>query len=278
MNQKSQENPFLKDFCPGDLNDVEYARFFFAVCSFLAYSGDEVANLFKGVGFSNHKLISHEGAQCHVISNRKSVVWIFRGTEPNQKSDIWADLKAWKTDSDMSGRVHTGFKTELDKIWVDVRSSIVDNKKKLYITGHSLGGGMATLAAGREQQRCVYLYTFGSPRVANREYGLNFNVNYYRVQNNNDIVPKVPPWFLGYKHIGTNVYINHYGFIRKIGMWQKIKDQIRGHIVAVRKLELFDGMRDHSSAAYAKYLWREWKHSQAIKNGDTIKALFARSK
>ena len=136
------------------------------------------------------------------------------------------------------------------------------SKKKLYITGHSLGGGMATLAAGRQQQRCVYLYTYGSPRVGNKEYGFNFNVNCYRVQNNNDIVPRVPPWILGYKHIGTNVYINHYGYIRKLNWWQTIKDKFRGHITAILKLEFFDGMRDHSSTAYAKYLWKDWTYSQ----------------
>ena len=133
------------------------------------------------------------------------------------------------------------------------------------MTGHSLGGGMATLAAGRQQQRCVYLYTYGSPRVGNKEYGLNFNVNCFRVQNNNDIVPRVPPWVLGYRHIGTNVYINHYGFIRKLGLWQTVKDKLRGHITAILKLEFFDGMRDHSSSAYAKYLWNDWTYSQQDK-------------
>ena len=268
-----QEHPFLKDFSPGDLNDVEYARYFFAVCSFLAYGGDEIAHLFEAAGFPQHKLISHEGAQCHVISNRESIVWIFRGTEPTQKSDIWADLKAWKVKSEQKGlcnpmgSVHAGFKEELGKIYVDTEATIADNKKKLYITGHSLGGGMATLAAGRQRQRCVYLYTYGSPRIGNREYGFNFNVNYFRVQNNNDIVPRMPPWILGYKHIGTNVYINHYGYIRKLGVWQTMKDKMRGHITAMLKFEFFDGMRDHGSSAYAKYLWREWDYSRQVKSG-----------
>ena len=44
----------------------------------------------------------------------------FRGTEPSEISDILADLKAWQSRSETDGWVHSGFKTELDKVWEDV--------------------------------------------------------------------------------------------------------------------------------------------------------------
>ena len=75
-----------------------------------------------------------------------------------------------------------------------------------YITGHSLGGAFATLAAmdvitnkkyGMENlNQKLHLYTFGSPRVGDLEF-VNTVQSYipdmWRVVNNMDLVPHVPP-------------------------------------------------------------------------------------
>jgi len=77
--------------------------------------------------------------------------------------------------------------------------------KKLYITGHSLGGAMATICASRMVARGIVvsgLYTFGSPRVGDAEFVAHLGTTHFRFVNNNDIVTKAPPLMCGFRHHG----------------------------------------------------------------------------
>ena len=50
-----------------------------------------------------------------------------------------------------------GFKLELRKLWSSIEGVLQRNKtKKLWITGHSLGGAMATLCASRLKKENQY--------------------------------------------------------------------------------------------------------------------------
>lgn len=84
---------------------------------------------------------------------------------------------------------------------------------KVVATGHSLGGALASLAAGvlRSQGTTVDLYTYGSPKV-----GLAALASYisdtskgqtYRVTHKADPVPKLPPALLGYRHTSPEYYV-----------------------------------------------------------------------
>ena len=164
-------------------------------------------------------------------------------------------MKAWKHESETEGMVHYGFYQYLERIWEQVSAYVstpARKKKELYICGHSLGGAMATLASSRLQDRIVACYTYGSPRVGGKVWHSNCTFNHYRHVNNNDVVPRVPFWIMGFRHYGELVYINYYGNIRKLTPWQKFKDSWRGRFRAWSKLELFDGARDHSMDAYEK--------------------------
>ena len=64
----------------------------------------------------------------------------------------------------------------------------------LFITGHSLGGALALLAAKLVAPDVNgACYTFGAPRVGNYEYFRNVRTPVYRVVNSADLVPRVPP-------------------------------------------------------------------------------------
>lgn len=197
-----------------------------------------------------------DGAQAYGIVMPDFTMIVFRGTQPTEFSDIVADIKAWPSESETIGNVHSGFKGELDKIYPEITRWMGSVKnKKLVITGHSLGAGMATLFATREYQRGanVSLYTFGSPRVGNDEWAEQFaNIEAYRFVNNNDIVCTVPP-FGYYTHVGELHYMSYTGKIMLGTTWyQRLHDKIRGRFRAWRKRQLFSGIYDHLGMRYIK--------------------------
>ena len=126
--------------------------------------------------------------------------------------------------------------------------------RTIFLCGHSLGGAIATVCASRLEKDVEELYTYGSPRVGGDIFRDNLLVDHCRVVNNNDMVAKVPFWFMGYRHHGYLTYINHYGNIRTLTSWQRLKDQIRGRWCALRNFQMFDGIRDHDIGKYCKKL------------------------
>ncbi|WP_274655010.1 lipase family protein [Paenibacillus humicola] len=99
------------------------------------------------------------------------------------------------------GRTHQGF-TEL---YLSARSQIfglldrLPERKPLFVTGHSLGGALAVLAAldiASNRRQTPYVYTFGAPRVGDPAFVRTYNKAVkatYRVQNEFDVVPYLPP-------------------------------------------------------------------------------------
>lgn len=88
----------------------------------------------------------------------------------------------------------------------------------LYITGHSLGGALATLLTKdlsvakfiKERGVSLTMYNYGSPRVGNGVFAEEYNRNVHdswRVVNHRDIIPTVPR-LMGYRHVCCPVYLN----------------------------------------------------------------------
>ena len=203
------------------------------------------------LGYTGHKFFENDGAQCHAFWNKEEYVLAFRGTEPDELSDVLADLNAIPRGAMTHGLVHSGFRGELDNIWDEIVShhGKGHQKKKLWITGHSLGAAMATIATSRfeETQKVEQLTTFGSPRVGTRKFVKAIKTKHMRFVNNNDIVTKVPLFIMGYKHHGELQYINFYGNVRKMTGWQLLKDRWRGW-----RSGFLDGAADHGMANYVR--------------------------
>ena len=81
--------------------------------------------------------------------------------------------------------------------------------------------------------------------------------------NNNDIVTRVPPWWLGYRHKGQEVYLNSYGEIRRLTAWQRMKDRWRGFVRGCAKRE-FDHFTDHSITRYIEYIQRAVEEEESV--------------
>ncbi len=222
----------------------------------IAYKDEEEAKKeYKNLGWTSHVFIENKGAQCHIVWNKDDMGICFRGTEPTELSDVLADLNALPKKSMTDGWVHAGFRGELDKLWTHIEPMASEyDDKNLYICGHSLGAAMATICTSRiEEFRPVEeLYTFGSPRAGTRSFVRGIKTRHWRFVNNNDVVTTVPLALMGYKHHGRLCYINHYGNIRKMTLWQRIKDKFRG-----LRSGLLDGVKDHGMGNYVEHTIKE---------------------
>ncbi|KAG8526337.1 uncharacterized protein KY384_000330 [Bacidia gigantensis] len=85
---------------------------------------------------------------------------------------------------------------------------------KVVVTGHSLGGAIAVIAAAeiRNEIANADLYTYGQPRIGKAKVsdyitGQGKGAN-FRVTHKDDPVPRLPPLALGYKHISPEYYID----------------------------------------------------------------------
>ena len=205
---------------------------------------------FKALGYKIIKFFDIDGAQAYLLTNGTITVLSFRGTEVKEKSDVLADLKAGKNLEACGGKVHVGFKGEINKLWPSISKELEANPGNIYVTGHSLGAAMATIAASRMQDRVTALVTFGSPRVGNAEFVKSVNVEHYRVQNNCDDVTKVPFLLMGFAHHGTHKYMNFHGEFRDLTPWQRVKDMVRSRLKARAKGQKYIGVFDHMMANY----------------------------
>ena len=123
------------------------------------------------------------------------------------------------TENSQSMLVHRGFQLQ----YVAVRQIMRDyirvkcgyyHPKEILITGHSLGGALATLCAldltlnPVPNQPQIKVYPIGSPRVGNDSFAACFDQhvdNCFRLKVAWDPVPTIPMEVLGFKHIGTEV-------------------------------------------------------------------------
>jgi len=86
----------------------------------------------------------------------------------------------------------------------------LDENVSLIITGHSSGGATASLLAydlgteGHFLYNNIQLYTFGSPRIGNKEFVnsfMSFDIQSNRITYKKDIVPHLPEELFGFVHI-----------------------------------------------------------------------------
>jgi triacylglycerol lipase len=249
----------------GPISELSVLRksLLFGELSMIAYNDpDEVSRAVDAIGFASSQFFDHDGAQGYFFENDDDAVIVCRGTEPHEWNDIKADANAATVIFENAGRVHRGFNREVDDLWplIQAHMQSIPRQKEHWFTGHSLGGAMATICAGRcfLSDACpnpVELYTYGSPRVGNKRFVNFVKLTHYRWVHNNDIVTRVPPPWMGYRHTGIEMYLDRNGNLRKLDHVAKRADRWRGFLRGLRKLKI-DHFTDHSVHQYIEHILR----------------------
>lgn len=270
-----------------------------AEAALLAYAGEGFARQqFGRAGLGEVGFVSKAGSQCYLAESRDFVIAAFRGTQvpkPGATTDrargLEETVRDFIVDADFRlvefqpGRfVHAGFKRALESIWSELHARFLEHaraRRPIWMTGHSLGAALATLAADRLGD-VQGLYAFGSPAVGDRAFADGFRVNAFRIVHHRDIVPRVPPFGTrpgevqgDYVHVGTLKFIDGEGRLRdEAGGTESIHGLTQEAIRSLFRLsaqgrlagllgvarELFD---DHAPLYYALRSWNCYVDSQA---------------
>lgn len=258
----------------------------------LAYDSEEEKEKLKSdlciLNMTIEKTFDSNGTQAVLVSNSKFYVLAFRGTEPTSLADIKSDLRASTMQCETGGKIHIGFNDAFAEIHIELQEYLnsLKEEKPLFITGHSLGAALATVATKKLTHKYGVsgCYTYGSPRVGDEEWMNNIKTPIYRLVNSADPVTMLPPgadainsiawlskfipyvgksirrWLLsnfgGYYHVGdmrylTNVSTGNYQDAKLLYHVSFIR-RVRAYMFNLASIKTIPS--DHSITVYRKKL------------------------
>ncbi|KAI8109047.1 hypothetical protein M9435_005463 [Picochlorum sp. BPE23] len=177
-------------------------------------------------------VISFKGTASH--QNVKTDLDFIKVVHPPKRSvTVLGGFKGLK-EIKSTPRVHRGFYDAWvgngynEKVLEKVQSFLSSRRKdtsdeiKIHISGHSLGGALASLCAidvytllqaeNLSATDCISVYTFGQPRVGNRAFAVDYDAkirNHFSVIHDQDPVVRIPKG--NYKRNGARIIINQKG-------------------------------------------------------------------
>ncbi|MFZ1933735.1 MAG: lipase family protein [Thermoguttaceae bacterium] len=238
--------------------------YYLACASRCAY--EEPSDWIEKLGLGNRSTFftcgQHRG---FVAFLEKAAVLAFRGTQNIGNCLTDADTLL-VSQAPYPGRVHRGFAEAVELVWPEVRRLLGAPSRTvpLWVTGHSLGGAMATLASIRltsEGYSVRAVYTYGSPRPGDRLFHNSYSLANYRFVNNNDLIPHLPfRWC--YKHVGKLRLVDEEGECsEEQAAWEAKKQSLAGKAKRVQRAHRhstgllhalcdFDWLADHHLDKY----------------------------
>ncbi len=163
--------------------------------------------------------LSRKGTQCAIASNDEAIFIVFRGTQVKQVEDILADIEV-DPQSAFGGKVHSGFYRAYRLIRARLLNKLrLHGNKPIVVSGHSLGGALATLAAldlSLKRLPVTAVYTAGQPRVGDKKFRSAYydavDNRTFRFSHVDDVIPSIPPTKVPvvnfeYSHVGQKIYV-----------------------------------------------------------------------
>jgi triacylglycerol lipase len=239
---------------------------FLGEASRVAYQPATAADWLRRNGFSDAVAMHFDvsGISGLTVSHPHFTLLVFTGT--NSAADWGINLSTLPVSDPggLPGKIHHGFLQALDRVWAGQVLPRLAVATPLWVTGHSLGGALAALAAARcalTGRRPVQgLYTYGQPRAGNDDFrdalGAALSGRYFRYVNDRDIVPRVPPAALGFRHAGHGFLFTPEYEIRELSPAQEFAFAVQralqeaAHLDELRGRKLLESVGDHDIESY----------------------------
>jgi triacylglycerol lipase len=222
---------------PDSVGDARSALYLAQACD-LAYLDEPAgAARFRSELGLEVGLIQSDNTEVYLGQNDQAIVVAFRGSQAPTTLD---GLKDWLltnannylilpegragTDFAAAGvgaRFHRGFLEALQMVWeplsTAVDQALQSKDRPLWVTGHSLGGALALLAAWRLKRAFLPVHevnTFGAPMIGNdaasKAFEREFTGKIFRYVDKEDLVPLLPSVSLvanAYSHCPSEVLL-----------------------------------------------------------------------
>ncbi|MEE9345495.1 MAG: lipase family protein [Methylococcales bacterium] len=215
--------------CPTYVPSLAYLM---AQVSAASYESDrsQLNEALSGLGLTLDDIIIKEsstGTQGLLAYNNDIIVIAFRGTEDFKdwvsNAQVWENKINNTPNCDQKVSVHQGFHTAIQSVTDDGKlfsriAELQQTGRKFYITGHSLGGALATLMAyfSTEDQAINIdgVYTYGQPPIGDSEFRQCYEAQLldktFRFVNHKDVVPRLKPND-SLKHVGLLLFLDNDG-------------------------------------------------------------------
>lgn len=204
-------------------------------------------------------LFDEVGTQAMACVDDDRAILAFRGTDPDPRDWI-TDGRFTPIRGELGGRVHSGFHAALNAVWPTMGGlAAAAGDRTVWVTGHSLGAALATLAAARiveDGGEVAGVYIYGGPRTGLGDFRDAYNDKLkdvtFRVVNHIDLVTRVPLLIQGYRHVGRMVYFDQGGKMHvDASPWHVARDDLRYRLTHWGRIEAI-GTAPHMIGPYRR--------------------------
>lgn len=232
------------------IRTVRLSRF-----AYLARSA--AASAIAAEGLTSFHFFDGPSTQAITATSDEHVYLAFRGTESRNPVDWARDAQFAPQIGELDGRVHSGFRVALNEVWAAVEASLESAARPIVVTGHSLGAGLAVLAAARaigSGHDIATVYLFGCPRPGLADFRSAYDRRLqsvtFNVINHIDLVTRVPFLAQGFRHVGRRMYFDATGtFHQDAGPWHIATDDLRYRLRHFGRIQSI-GLGPHTISAY----------------------------
>jgi len=245
------------------------------------------------------------GIEVRTVDTNGYIAWndtdcfvVFAGAE--------GDLPSWFIDArlrridqwidEQSIKLHEGLQAALSAVWhagfsgplPELIARFETGRRRIWLTGHGLGGALAQLAALALDQALTRtgnrfaqnwagirgIYSFGAPRIGDASFAealdARCNRRLFRFVNSRDVIPRSPPTTQGYRDAGQLHYFDGMGHLKPDAPdWLLTQGLPEGTLLQLRGMTA-DSIDEHSIGQYRRHVQVELRRSGLVAASESM--------